>query len=203
MTSIEKFINLLSQQKNSSVLFNPYLNPNLANNLNLYLDLMIKIQVKRVLLVGEAPGYKGCKHTGIPFTSGGVFQEIKHPLLKQLKKKLVLEQIESENTASIVWRHLSNYNITPLFWNAFPFHPHPKNSPNQNRAPNQTEIKKSVNYLIQLQKIFRAEVIAGVGRNGTKAAQLAFPDLIIEYIRHPSHGGKTEFISGISKILDT
>ena len=201
MTSIDQFINLLKQQKNSSVLFNPYLNPDLANNLRLYLDLMINTPDRRVLLVGEAPGYKGCKHTGIPFTSGGVFQEIKHPVIKQLKSKLVLEQIESENTASIVWRYLSNCSITPIFWNAFPFHPHPKNSPNQNRAPNQTEIKKGVNYLIQLQNIFKAAVVAGVGRSGTKGAKLAFPDLEVEYIRHPSHGGKTEFISGISKIL--
>jgi len=201
MTLVEKFINFLKQQKNSSVLFNPYLSPDLANNLKLYLELMIKTSARRVLLVGEAPGYRGCKHTGIPFTSGGVFQEIKHPLINQLRKKLVLEQIESENTASIVWRYLSDCAITPLFWNAFPFHPHPKNKPNQNRAPNQTEIKKGVNYLVHLQNIFKAEVIAGVGRNGTKAAQLAFPELNIEYIRHPSHGGKTEFISGISKIL--
>ena len=202
MTLIEKLIHQLAKQKNSPILFNPYLNQDLASNLKHYLELMTEISGKRVLLVGEAPGYKGCKHTGIPFSSGSVFQEIKHPLIKQLRKKVVLKQIESENTASIVWRYLCNCSVTPLFWNAFPFHPHPKNSPNLNRAPNQTEIKKGIPYLTHIQKIFRAEVIVGIGRSGTKAAQLAFPDLEIEYIRHPSHGGKSEFISGCSKILE-
>lgn len=202
MTLIDQFIRQLKQQKNSSILYNPYLNSDQVNNLKHYLDQMLTIVGKRVLLVGEAPGYKGCKHTGIPFTSGGIFQEIDHPIINQLKEKIMINQLESENTASIVWRHMVNCQVTPLFWNAFPFHPHPQDKPNQNRAPSRMEIKKGLKYLVNLQKIFKAEIIAGVGKVGTNAAQLAFPDFEIEYIRHPSFGGKSKFISGSNLILN-
>ena len=202
MTLIDKFIQRIKQQKNTAVLYNPYLNSDLAHNLKCYLEQMMKIQGKRVLLVGEAPGYKGCKHTGIPFTSGGVFQEIDHPLINQLKDKITINQLESENTASIVWRHMVNCHLTPLFWNAFPFHPHPQNKPDQNRAPTQIEINKGLGYLINLQEIYQAEVIAGIGKVGTNSARRAFPDFNIEYIRHPSFGGKSKFITGSNLILN-
>jgi hypothetical protein len=83
MSLIEEFITELVRHKNTATVCNPYLNQNIADNLRLYLDAMIKMKGKRVLLVGEAPGYKGCKITGIPFTSGKAFERFDHPLLKE------------------------------------------------------------------------------------------------------------------------
>ncbi len=41
-----------------------------------------------VLLIGEAPGYKGCKITGIPFTSGEVVapKKLKETVRAELKE---------------------------------------------------------------------------------------------------------------------
>ena len=119
MDTILQFIAKLKKQKNTTTISNPYRDAALADNLLSYLELMLKTDGKRILLIGEAPGYKGCKITGIPFTSGKVFENVKHPVLSTLRKNLHLSKIESENNATIVWNYLATKTCTPLFWNSF------------------------------------------------------------------------------------
>jgi len=135
MNLIDDFITKLSKKRNTSTISNPYRDQDLADNLRVYLNTIIQLEGKRILLVGEALGYKGGKLTGIPFSSGQIFERFDHPFLKQIGPQLKLEKIESENTATITWDYLSEKNTTPLFWNSFPFHPHPKGNKNKNRAP--------------------------------------------------------------------
>jgi len=200
-SSIDEFINELRRQENSPTVTNPYLNLAVVNNLRVYLNYMNKIEGKRILLVGEAPGYKGCKITGIPFTSGDIFKKIDHPLLKEIKRNIQLSKVESENSATIVWEYLSKKGNTPLFWNSFPFHPHPNGNDNKNRSPTPYEIGIGVNYLKKLYLIFNPDIVAGIGIKGVKCAKTAFPKLSVPYIRHPSFGGKSDFINGMNKII--
>ena len=202
MQSISEFIQKLQSHDDTAIVSNPYLITSIANNLRVYLDSMLKQKGKRILLVGEAPGYKGCKITGIPFTSGDVFETIEHPFLKKIRKKITLKNIEKENTASIVWRYLATKEITPLFWNSYPYHPHPQDDKNKNRAPKAQEIEQGVVYLRGLKELFKPKVIAGIGNSGVKCAKLAFPEWEVFYIRHPSFGGKADFIKGMDKLLD-
>ncbi|QBZ83123.1 putative uracil-DNA glycosylase [Hydrogenovibrio crunogenus] len=201
MDAISNFISELKKQKNTPTVSNPYLVAGVAENLEAYLDSMLSIDGKRVILVGEAPGYKGCKITGIPFTSGKVFEKVKHPLLLKIKEKLVLTEIEAENTATIVWNYLSTKTTTPLFWNSFPFHPHPEGNENKNRAPTDDEIEYGVMFLRTLYEIFKPELVAGIGNSGLNCAKRAFPGVSVKYIRHPSFGGKSEFIEGMNEII--
>lgn len=201
MSSIEEFIIELTKQKNTATVTNPYLSQDVADNLRLYLNAMIKMEGKRILLVGEAPGYKGCKITGIPFTSGKVFERFDHPLLKEIGSQLKLTKIEPENTATIVWEYLSMKNDTPLFWNSFPFHPHPEGNENKNRAPTSEEVEIGITHFKRLHSIYKPDVVAGIGGKGVKCAEKAFPKENILYIRHPSFGGKSEFIEGMDKII--
>ena len=108
---------------------------------------------------------------------------------------------KAENTAAIVWRYLSTRKTTPLFWNSFPFHPHPENSREKNRAPTSVEIDEGVVYLAALHRLYQPRVVAGIGKAGLKCAQRAFPDADIRYIRHPSYGGKREFSEGMDEIM--
>jgi len=201
MHTISTFIDELKKQENTPTVSNPYLKPGVAENLEAYLETMISIDRKRILLVGEAPGYKGCKITGIPFTSGRIFENVEHPVLSKIKDRLILQKIESENTATIVWNYLATKSNTPLFWNSFPYHPHPENNENKNRAPTDEEIKNGVKFLHALNEIFKPEIIAGIGKSGVDCAKRAFPELEIKYIRHPSFGGKSEFIEGMNEII--
>jgi len=201
MHTISEFIDELKKQKNTPTISNPYLVSGVAENLKAYLESMLNIGGKRILLIGEAPGYKGCKITGIPFTSGKVFEKVEHPVLLEIKDKLILSKIEAENTATIVWNYLATKNSTPLFWNSFPYHPHPEGNENKNRTPTDEEIKYGVKFLHALNVIFKPEIIAGVGNSGVDCAERAFPELKIQYIRHPSFGGKSEFIEGMNEII--
>lgn len=201
MSLIGEFITELVMQKNTATVSNPYLNQNIADNLRLYLNAMVKMEGKRILLVGEAPGYNGCKTTGIPFTSGKAFERFDHPLLKDIGRQIKLSKIESENTATIVWEYLSKKATTPLFWNSFPFHPHPKGNENKNRAPTSEEVEIGIDHLKRLHSLYKPDVVAGIGGKGVECAKKAFSKENIVYIRHPSFGGKSEFIAGMDKII--
>ena len=201
MSAIESFLDTLKRPRNSSSVANPYRDAGAVNNLRLYLEYMMNIQGRRVLLVGEAPGFKGCRITGIPFTSGRVVTEICHPLFNSFRSSLSLPKIVAENTATIVWQYLSDKTVVPLFWNSFPFHPHPVGNKNKNRAPNKKEIQQGARYLKLLFAMFEPDVVAGIGAKGVECANKAFPELVIEYVRHPSYGGKSEFIAGMDKII--
>ena len=202
MNDLEPFFERLQKRKNSLTVFNPYREEFKLDNLKRYLELVFQQQGRRVLLVGEAPGFKGCRLTGIPFSSGRLFDEVEHPFLLQLKPDIHLEQLEVENTASIVWRYLCDQPVVPLFWNSFPFHPHPSRVQKKNRAPKKAEIDEGVEYLQMLVDYYQPDVIAGLGRKGAESVQRVFPDKEVIYIRHPSYGGKKDFVAGMNQILN-
>lgn len=198
---IDDFIAALTRHPTTATVANPYRDPTLAGNLRRYLQAMSNMTGKRILLVGEAPGYKGCKLTGIPFSSGKIFQQCKHPLLKELAAQIRLDTVESENTATIVWEYLSRKRTTPLFWNAFPFHPHLPGNPCSNRAPTAAEIEAGISHLQRLHDLYQPDFIAGIGAKGVCSAQTAFPQQEVMAIRHPSYGGKADFIAGMNKLM--
>lgn len=202
MSPIENFVVELTKQKNTSMVSNPYLQQDIADNLRLYFKEMLKLKGRRILLVGEALGYKGGNITGIPFSSGKTFARFDHPLLNKIAKQLKLSKLESENTATIVWEYLSKKSETPLFWNSFPFHPHPKGNKNKNRAPTAKEVEAGIVYLKKLHSIYKPKLVAGIGGKGVECAQKAFPEQDIIYIRHPSYGGKSDFIDGMDSIIE-
>ncbi|MCX7545794.1 uracil-DNA glycosylase [Marinicella gelatinilytica] len=201
MVCIKKFVNDLACRGYRPQTHNPYKNPDLAANLYQYLITVKHHNSRPVLLVGEALGFKGGRLTGIPFSCGDIYSRFNHPLLLELKSKLILTSQESENTATMVWEYLTEKQQTPLFWNAFPFHPYQVRRPKTNRAPTVNEIQQGSRYLQQLADIFQPTTIAGIGRKGQLAAQKAFPNHAIQRIRHPSFGGKREFISGMDGLF--
>ncbi len=205
LTSAAEFVASLAAAPKLTSVFNPWCQPGLQANLVVYLRtlhaLCAEERVVPILIVGEALGYKGGRNTGIPFSSSQLFADIDHPFLRQLAPLLTLTRDDSENTATIVWDYLCAKKAVPLFWNAFPFHPHRKHRPNSNRKPTAGEVRRGIPYLQQLAEIFQPSQIAGLGRVGQQAAQQAFPNRDIGYIRHPSYGGKQEFVTGMDALL--
>ncbi len=201
MKKISTFIEALRLHKSTDVVTNPYRDTLVANNLRLYLEQMVYMKGRHVLLVGEAPGYRGCRITGIPFTSGRVFERISHPLLNTLENQLEFSEILAEPTATIVWEYLARKGSTPVFWNAFPFHPHAPGNTASNRSPTAAEVEIGAHYLRVVGAIFEPEIIAGIGRKGQQCASMVFPGKDIIYIAHPSHGGKRAFIAGMNGVF--
>ena len=100
---IDEFIEKLSEYKSSDTVHNMYYGNSDAakkcrENLKQYLE---QHKNSQILLVGEAPGYKGCARTGVPFTSD-----------------------DNEVSAGVIQTAIKDKNV--LMWNAFPFHPHKK-----------------------------------------------------------------------------
>ena len=201
MNPIEKLLNKLASFPNSEMVGNPYAEKYAVDNLRYYFEYMLNQSGKRILLVGEAPGHKGCRITGIPFTSGRAFHEIPHPMLIALKDKIQLPSIEAESTATIVWSFLSEKDTTPLFWNSFPFHPHPAGINNKNRPPSDAEVIFGSEILGELHQIYNPDFVAGIGHKGISALKRIFPDQEFQYIRHPSNGGKPQFVEGMNNVI--
>ncbi len=197
-----EFVAQLSAAPKLPRVYNPWREPALVENLCAYLESWQHWPGRvPILVVGEALGYLGGRHAGIPFSSAALYGEVPHPFLQTLQPKLQISAEHREVTADIVWRYLQGKPNLPLFWNGFPFHPHHKYRPRSNRKPSVRELRRGVRYLQALADWVQPERVAGLGRVGQQVAQWAFPEREIVYIRHPSYGGKQDFLTGMEQLL--
>ena len=163
------------------------------SNLQRYLAFMYEKGTK-VLLVGEAPGYNGCRLTGVPFTSEYI---IRNGVLKgklfgvDNGYKASTKKVKKEQSATAMWSVLEELEVLPLLWNAFPFHPYKKDNANSNRKPTAKELEIGKNYLSELIGLFDIEMVIAVGN----VADDVLNRMEIEHtkVRHPSYGGKKDF----------
>jgi uracil-DNA glycosylase len=122
----------------------------------------------RLLLVGEAPGFRGARVSGIPFTS-------EHQLSGTGP---------TEATATIVQETLAELELEALCWNVVPTHPGTETS---NRRPTACEVAAGLPFLAEL----------AAGRTVVAVGRLAEQVTGAPYVRHPSHGGKAAFRRGL------
>jgi uracil-DNA glycosylase len=150
-----------------------------------------------VLLVGEAPGYRGCGRVGMPFSSEKLI--LSHPFFSD-KEVFGIENVDTpiaEASASIVWKTFDALDFYPLMWATYPYHPHKPGNTASNRAPKSEEIEMGKQFITRLIDIFSVKKIVAVGR----IAEKTLSEIGIEAsaaIRHPSHGGATLFAQGLS-----
>ena len=196
---LEEFLKSLKVRPSSNVVFNQYRNSYAHDNLRLFLVYLLEHR-HDVLLIGEAPGYKGCRLSGIPFTSGSVIRGAKHNIFKQIGDKISIPKLDTEATASVFWEFFGNNRPIPILWNAFPFHPHLSDNPDSNRKPTHLEIDEGKSYLLMLHEIFRPKKLCSVGRVGQAILSELFPSNQITYVRHPSRGGKKPFMKGMAEL---
>lgn len=199
---IAKFIAELSSQDLPPNAFNQYADETRRNNLKLYFEQMMDIEPK-VLLVGEAPGYKGCRLTGVPFTSeyiilNGIKQLDLFGEEKGYKKAEKSESMQKEATATIVWEAVKDLSFIPLMWNAYPFHPHRIGNPHSNRLPTKEELEIGASFLRKLLDIFKIETVVAVGNTAKRT--LDNLNIISTKVRHPSNGGKIKFKEGLREV---
>ena len=128
----------------------------------------------RLLLVGEAAGYRGARVSGVPFTS----------------ERQLTGNPPGEASATIVHRVLAELGLEEdvLLWNIVPTHPHRAGHPASNRAPTSAEAEAGFRFVRELA---RGRTVIPIGRLAQRA--LGGP-----YVRHPSHGGAELFRAGLA-----
>jgi hypothetical protein len=131
-------------------------------------DYLEERAAARLLLVGEAPGFRGARISGIPFMS----------------ERQVTGSGPAEATATIVQTALAELGLDALCWNVVPTHPGTERS---NRRPTAAEVAVSLPFL---QELARGRGVLAVGRLAERVT--AAP-----YVRHPSHGGAAGFRAGL------
>ena len=205
---IESLINDLARESFGEDVFNEYAEGDRNNalrreNLRRYL-LDIAERKPKILLLMEAPGYRGCRLTGVPVTSRKILQA-GIPEFKLFGEGYHLcddagfEDVFGEQSATIVWETLLKLNTVPLIWNSFPFHPREAGKPRSNRAPRQPEKDLGRRYLGRILEAYEPERCIAVGNVAAEALQ----NLLVPYqkVRHPAQGGKNDFVAGMTAIL--
>jgi uracil-DNA glycosylase len=195
-----------SRGTNARPVFNLYKETNLKieqvdgakiRRANLYNYLVSFLEPPSVLIVGEAPGWRGCRFSGVPFTSESQLQSASLPFTgnpSSLRPKPYREA-----SATIFWRVMAAYHPRFLVWNCVPFHLYRPGEPLSNRRPSNREIARYLPFLAHLISLLQPRRVAAVGR----CAQWALNSISIPALplRHPSHGGAVEFEQGIHKIF--
>jgi hypothetical protein len=173
-------------------------------NLRLYLEQLDAIGA-RIMMIGEAPSYRGGRLTGIAFVSEtvmlrGVDTRSGFVLGEShdYRKATEGEKLSTEASATMVWGTIREIDPLPLLWNAFPFHPFDAGNAFTNRMPSAAELAIGATFIARLVKLFGFERIVAVGNHAD--ASLTKLGIAHDKVRHPSMAGKPEFVAGMARI---
>ena len=222
--SIEKFIRSLKQSPSGAV-FNPWWQVDKQNDVSrnapeirrkqLAAYLRKRLGKVKLVLIGEALGYRGGHFSGIPMTSERILLGKKRD--NCIEPEYVFSSIEarrtskreqcpdgfSEPTATIVWSTLLRLRLKPeqfVLWNAFPWHSFdPRRGMLSNRMPNKSERSAGLSVLKAFLDLFPPDEIVALGN--VAASQLQELNLETRRVRHPASGGAKLFRQQIAKIV--
>lgn len=155
-----------------------------------------------LLLVGEAPGYRGCRVSGVPFTSEGLIDDGAIPRLTSMKRFSKRHTPWREASATHVWRALRKHGLekAAILWNSVPWHPHPFGLPEKNRSPSSEEQIVGHKFLQLLLDALPGSIqIVAIGRVSQRALTQVGVDC--HHVWHPAaHGGAKRFQEGIDDV---
>lgn len=222
--SVEKFVRLLKESPPSDV-FNPWWEVDKENDISPNAPGIRRKQLRayfcerlgkaRLVVVGEALGYRGGHFSGIPMTSERILlgkkkdagiesrQILSGITPRRTSKHKTCPDGFSEPTATIVWSTLLRLGVLPeefVMWNAFPWHPFdPRRGMLSNRMPTKFERSAGLPVLKAFLDLFPCDEIVALGN--IAVSQLEELDANVHCVRHPASGGARLFRQQITKIV--
>lgn len=163
-------------------------------NLQAFLEAALTSKADTIWIARDL-GYRGGRRTGVPLTD-----EVHLDVVGQLFGGIELKRatrgpVMAERTAAVVWKVLSRIGQPIVLWNVFPFHPHEPNDPFSNRCHTAAERQITLPLLENLIKMFQPLRLVAIGRDAHIA--LCDLDIPVTCVRHPSYGGRSEFIASL------
>ena len=149
-----------------------------------------------VILVGEAPGWRGAAVSGVAFTCEDQILSGAIPRVARGYERLsgYASGPFKEGSAAAVWEILYEVGLAEkaVLWNAIQMHPHLPDNPLCNRTPSSSEVMEGKPAMLALRAAFPKAKLVAIGKKsqGLMDRMGLACDL---YVRHPSYGGKTEF----------
>jgi hypothetical protein len=156
----------------------------------------------KFILCGEAPSYRGCRHSGIAFTSECLLLDGRIPRISRMNHRLTSgANPYSERSATIVWDALYNLGIEErtILWNALQMHPYEAGNEQSNRTPKSSEIMFGRPALQMLVREFPSAIVVAVGKTAERL--LKSMGVPAAPVRHPAYGGKTLFLRGLEGLV--
>lgn len=148
------------------------------------------------LWIALEPGHKGARRTGLAMTDD-------HRLALHGERwnvpveRATRDGPEKEQTAGIVWEALARTPKRVLLWNVFPLHCHVTDRPLSNRRHTKAERRVCAALTRSIVEMVGPSRIFAIGRDAQDAMVDVLPPSIP--VRHPSYGGKAEFLAGIGE----
>ncbi|WP_285115276.1 uracil-DNA glycosylase family protein [Leifsonia sp. fls2-241-R2A-40a] len=153
-------------------------------NLRRYLEL----PHAPILLLGEAPGWRGMTVTGVPFTS---VREVEAGVLPGLELPSG-PQAPWEASSRVFWATMEQWQgPLPLSWPVYPHHPFVPGHPQTNRTPRSSEVRQGGPVALELIRALGVQTVVAVGRKAQGA--LAEAGIEAPAVRHPAQGGARMF----------
>ena len=189
-------------------LFNPYSdlipgvdlpNADHSRRENLHNYLASITEWPHILIIGEAPGWRGCRFSGVPFTSEAQLVSGRTPFPGS--QSSLRSSPYSEASATIFWRVMRPYHPQFLVWNCIPFHPFEPGEPLSNRHPTEAEIGNFAPLLARLVSLLAPNQVIAIGKSAERALFLLGMPCFTA--RHPAHGGSKDFSSKMARILQS
>src|SRR5882672_945293 len=214
---LDNFLRLLKASPSGAV-FNPWWQIDEENDIGRIAPIIRRQQLRaylqervgraKLVVIGEALGYRGGHFSGIPMTSERMLLNKQRHIVAGIKprrtsKPSVCPDGFSEPTATIVWGALLKVGVLPdefVLWNAFPWHSFdPRRGPLSNRMPSKSEQLSGRPVLKDFLELFPCEQIVALGK--IAGAHLEQLGVNAHCVRHPASGGAKLFRQQIAKAL--
>ena len=151
--------------------------------------------------IGRDLGYRGGRRTGLALTDDAHIYE--HAERWELSiQRSTKGEVVAERTAAIIWSVLSQIEVSVFLWNVFPLHPHEPDNPFSNRSHNSLERRIGEEFLSQLILLLKPCRLVAVGNDAARTAHRLSNQLRVIQVRHPSYGGRTQFLAQMHELYD-